>query len=303
MVTKWEKIKAVERMRDHVEAHLTEPITLAALGRAARYSPWHASRMFQEITGMPPFAYVRRRRLSEAAARLRSTDQRVIDVALDFEFDSHEGFTRAFARHFGVPPQRFRAEGRPAEPFLPPRLRDWYTRRQHGEVPMSDRPLPPAVFVQILERPARKVVFLPGRLADHYFAYCEEVGCDVWTALQAVEGALHEPMGLWLPASLRPPGVSPYVQGVEVPLEWSGPVPDGMVVLDLPPCRMMVFQGPPFEDKDFEDAISTLWDVMNAYRPETVGYAWADDDGPRFQLAPLGYRGYIEGRPVRPVGP
>ena len=64
---------------------------------------------------------------------------------------------------------------------------------------------------------------------------------------------------------------------------------------------MMVFQGPPFADADFERAISSLWDVINAYQPQTYGFAWADDDGPRFQLQPEGYRGYIEGRPVRPV--
>jgi len=64
---------------------------------------------------------------------------------------------------------------------------------------------------------------------------------------------------------------------------------------------MMIFQGPPFEDKDFEAAIKTLWDEMNAYKPETYGFEWADDDGPRFQLRPEGYRGYIEGRPVRSV--
>jgi len=38
---------------------------------------------------------------------------------------------------------------------------------------------------------------------------------------------------------------------------------------------------------------------MKSYKPETYGFAWADDDGPRFQLKPDGYRGYIEGRPVR----
>lgn len=64
---------------------------------------------------------------------------------------------------------------------------------------------------------------------------------------------------------------------------------------------MMVFQGPPFEDKDFEAAITSLWDVMKTCKPETYGFTWADDDGPRFQLCPEGFRGYIEGRPVRPV--
>jgi hypothetical protein len=81
--------------------------------------------------------------------------------------------------------------------------------------------------------------------------------------------------------------------------DYHGRIPDGFEIVDLPACKMMVFQGPPFEDRDFEHAISSLWDVMNSYRPQTYGFAWADDDGPRFQLRPEGYRGYIEGRPVR----
>ena len=106
---------------------------------------------------------------------------------------------------------------------------------------------------------------------------------------------------MWLPDRLRPAGTSEYVQGVEVAADFAGEVPEGFEVTELPACKMMVFQGPPFEDKDFEQAISSLWDVMKSYKPETYGFAWADDDGPRFQLKPEGYRGYIEGRPVRAV--
>jgi hypothetical protein len=64
----------------------------------------------------------------------------------------------------------------------------------------------------------------------------------------------------------------------------------------------MIFQGQPFKDDDFMEAISSLWDVMKTYQPELYGYEWADDDAPRFQLEPVGYRGYIEGRPVRRLG-
>ncbi len=301
MLTRWDRIKAVERMQEYIEAHLEEPITLAALAGAARYSPWHAARVFKELTGRTPFEYVRLRRLSAAAERLRNGTGKVVDVAFDFVFDSHEGFTRAFARQFGTPPSRFRRSGSDVEPFLPPRLRDWYSRRQRGEIDMEETKRPDTVFVQVLERPARRMILKRGREATHYFQYCEEVGCDIWDILTTVEQALQEPMGLWLPDGMIAPGTSRYVQGVEVPADYTGPVPEGFEVIDLPPCRMMVFQGPPFDDADFEKAISSLWDVMNAYRPETYGYRWADDDGPRFQLCPLGYRGYIEGRPVRPV--
>ncbi|MBN2527552.1 MAG: hypothetical protein JXR76_14250 [Deltaproteobacteria bacterium] len=80
------------------------------------------------------------------------------------------------------------------------------------------------------------------------------------------------------------------MQGVEVSAAFDGTVPEGFEITDLAPCAMLVFQGPAFE---------ALWDVMSDYDPAIIGYAWAPDDSPRFQLAPMGYRGYIEGKPVR----
>ncbi len=166
---------------------------------------------------------------------------------------------------------------------------------------MSEKPKTQTVFVQVLERPARKLIMKRAKKAEHYFEYCEEVGCEVWPQLEAIKNALHEPMGLWLSDKLRPGACSTYVQGVEVALDYKEPIPPGFETIDLPPCKMLVFQGPPFEDEHFEKAISSLWEAMKEYKPENIGYQWADDEGPRFQLAPLGYRGYIEGRAVRAV--
>lgn len=297
----WELIKAVQRMQDHIEAHLGETITLAQLAKCARYSPFYAARAFKECTGKSPFEYIRLRRLSVAAERLESTSERIIDVALDFVFDSHDGFTRAFTRQFGLTPSRFREAKAKATPFIPVNARDLYYARQQGKVTMTNETPSHTVFVQVVDYPARQLVLKRGRTANHYFEYCEEVGCDVWEVLGSVEGALREPMGLWLPDRLIPPGTSRYVQGVEVPNDHASVLPEGYERIELGPCKMMVFQGPPFEDKDFLDAIHSLWDSINSYKPELYGFAWADDDAPRFQLAPLGYRGYIEGRPVRVV--
>nr|WP_321298966.1 hypothetical protein [uncultured Sphaerochaeta sp.] len=157
------------------------------------------------------------------------------------------------------------------------------------------------VFVQVVERIKRKAVVKFAHKATEYFSYCEEVGCDVWEILSSIEGALNEPIGMWMPEKLRRQGSSEYVQGVEVPMDFAGAVPEGFDVIELEPCKMMVFQGPPFDEEKFEDAITDLWEVMKTYDPMLYGYQWADDDGPRFQLAPLGYRGYIEARPVREV--
>jgi AraC-like DNA-binding protein len=302
-LNQWEQLKAVQRMQDYIEAHLTAPITLSALARAARYSPWYAARLFKQHVGKTPFEYIRLRRLSAAAERLQASNERVLDVALDFLFDSHDGFTRAFTKQFGVVPSRLRGTQANPSSFIPLMMRDYFVARQKGTHPMTATKNQNVVFVQVVDHPARKVVLKRARTANHYFEYCEEVGCDVWETLGHIEGALREPMGMWLPDAMKPEGTSTYVQGVEVPADFSGQVPEGYEVTAFAACKMMVFQGPPFEDKDFSEAISSLWDAINAYRPETYGFTWADDAAPRFQLSPLGYRGYIEGRPVRQIGP
>ena len=299
----WDKLRVAQHMQEVIERHLDRPVTLAMLTRGTGYSMFHASRMFKEVTGETPYAYLRKRRLTAAAERLASGKSKVVEAAFDFVFDSHEGFTRAFSRQFGVTPTGFMKNRPSLSMFFPPRMRDYFTIRHRGEPFMNKEQknaLTP-VFVQILERPKRQMILKRAVRARHYFEYCEEAGCEVWETLTTIPDAIHEPMGLWLPESMRPENTSEYVQGVEVASSWNGALPDGFDIISLPACRMLVFQGPPFEDNTFEQAIEDLWDVMNAYKPETVGYRWADNDAPRFQLIPLGERGYIEGRPVRPI--
>ena len=157
---------------------------------------------------------------------------------------------------------------------------------------------PYAIFVQIVERPARKVILKRGKTASDYFAFCEEVGCNIWGILSSIPGALFEPVGMWMPDNLRPEGTSYYTQGIEVAPGWQGEIPGGFEVLELPPCKMLMFQGPPYDDEKFMQAIDALWEQTRHYNPEIYGYRWADDLAPKIQLAPMGYRGYIEGRPV-----
>jgi AraC family transcriptional regulator len=286
-------------MQDFIERHVTEPITLRMLAKAAGYSPWHAARIFRELTGKTPFEYIRELRLSRAAEKLRDENTRVIDVALDFVFESHEGFTRAFSKQFGISPRKYSKNKPPVKLFMPEQARDYYLRLQKGEKIMVEKSKTNTVFVQVVDRPARKLILKRGTKATHYFEYCEELGCDIWDILCKVKDALYEPIGMWLPESLRQPGTSIYAEGVEMPANYTGPVPDGFEIIDLKPCQMMVFQGPPYDDCNYQEAIGELWEVMKAYNPEIYGFAWADEDGPRFQLEPQGYRGYIEARPVR----
>jgi AraC-like DNA-binding protein len=290
---------AVQRMQAYIDAHINEPITLKQLACAAGYSPWHAAKLFHEITGKPPFDYIRALRLTRAALALRDGKPRIIDVALDFVFDSHEGFTRAFTKEFGLPPKRYSLNTPPIQLFLPEKAFDAYRAlNKRGVTVMSETKTVKTLFVQVIERPARKLMLKRGIAATDYFAYCEEVGCDVWALLSSVKEALYEPVGLWLPKHLIKPGTSEYVQGVELPLSYANAVPEGYDLIELPPASMMVFQGEPYDDEDFMEAIGEVWETIEKYNPETYGFAWAPEAAPRFQLVPLGYRGYIEARPV-----
>lgn len=300
-----EKVEAVKQMQDYIQTHLREPITQLQLSSAAGYSEYYAAKIFRELTGRTPFEYIRLFRLSEASKKLCDADARVIDVAFDYVFDSHEGFTRAFAKEFGITPKKYSKHPKTLNLFAPINIRDFYLYRNKRNEENDMNKTPGAIFVQILDRPERKVILKRGKSADDYYQYCIEMGCEeaekLWETLCGIKEALYEPIGMWLPEKFRPEGTSLYVQGVEVPVDYSGNIPEGCEVIELPACKMLVFQGPPYDDEKYCEAINELWEQTANYNPEIYGYEWADGIAPKFQLAPMGYRGYIEGRPVREI--
>lgn len=154
-----------------------------------------------------------------------------------------------------------------------------------------------SVFIQLVDKPARKVICKRGVRAADYWSYCQEVGCDVWGILTSMRSISGEPVCLWLPQRYRKPGTSEYVQGVEVDAGYDGPVPEGFDVIDLPACHYLMFQGEPFAEEDYCQAIQALQTAMDRYDPSVIGRRW-DDDSPRIQLEPVGSRGYIELRAV-----
>jgi AraC family transcriptional regulator len=84
-------------------------VPLEAMTAATGVSRYQAARAFARLAGESPKAYTLRLRLERAAATLSATDARVLDIALDAGFTSHEVFTRAFTRHFGRTPTAYRA--------------------------------------------------------------------------------------------------------------------------------------------------------------------------------------------------
>lgn len=290
-----EQIQAVQRMQDYIEAHLGEEITLADLAKVSHFSPWYARRLFIKWTNYTPADYIRRLRLSKSALRLRDERCRIIDVALDMGFGSVDGYQRAFAKEFGCNPKQYALNPVPLYLFTPFSVKSRFHERGNESMEKVKN-----VFIQVIEKPQRKVIIKRGVKATEYFAYCEEVGCDVWSLLTSIKSISGEPVCLWLPERYRKPCTSEYVQGVEVSMDYDGIIPEGFDVIELPAAKYLMFQGEPFEEEDYEQAIGEIWDAEKKYDPSVIGYMW-DNDNPRIQLEPIGTRGYIELVAVKPM--
>lgn len=291
------KEELLEEIRNYIGKHLCEEITLAKIGDAICYSAEHTSRFFKEQTGENLFDYIRDRRLLHAAGRIRRGEGKIIDVALDCGFNSHEVFTRSFSAYYGISPKRFRTLKPEIKHFMPRGFKVFPL--EHREKEMENF----VIFTQILQKEERQLLLIRGKKATEYFGFCEEAGCDVWGKLLEVKDSLYEPVGLWMPEKFRPAGTSEYVQGVEVPLGYNGKIPEGCESITLPAGLYLLFQSQPYEESDerMMEVIQAVQKAIQDFKPEHFGFQWAPDEAPRYQLAPLGERGYIEALPVKKI--
>lgn len=289
-----EKVEAVQRMQNHIENHLNEEISLAELAEVAHYSPWYSARIFKDLTKLSPADYIRRLKLSKSALKLRDENIKIIDVAFDFGFASVDGYQRAFHREFGCNPKEYSKNPIPLSLFTPYGVKFIKTWKKESITMENVK----NVFVQLIEKPLRKVVIKRGKEADNYWDYCKEVGCDVWGILTSMKSLCGEPVCLWLTPKYRKQNTSIYVQGVEVDINFCGQIPEGFDVIELPAAKYLMFQGEPFAEEDYCEAIEAVQKSMDRYNPSIISYQW-DNENPRIQLEPIGTRGYIELKAIK----
>lgn len=138
-------ISALNRLVDLVEEHLGEELDLDGLARELGTTGYHLRRMFSSLAGMPLSDYLRRRRMTVAAADLVRGEHDLLDIAVRHGYGSTEAFGRAFRAVHGAGPGDVRRDGGPlrAQPQLRFRL------TVEGTTPMDTR---------ILDRPAFRLL-------------------------------------------------------------------------------------------------------------------------------------------------
>ena len=120
-------LKRLNDVMAHLERHLDQPVDVAELARIAATSEYHLRRLFSALAGIGLSEYVRRRRLTVAAAEVLAGEQSLLDIAVRHGYGSAEAFGRAFQAVHGVSPGEARRRGggpaRPASDLLPPHHR------------------------------------------------------------------------------------------------------------------------------------------------------------------------------------
>lgn len=99
--------KMLRNILAYIDEHIYEKISLNVLAELVGYSPFYFSKLFSDAMGMPVTGYIRIRKLQYAIVSLLE-GYKVLDVAILYAFDSHEGFTRAFTQLFGSTPSTVR---------------------------------------------------------------------------------------------------------------------------------------------------------------------------------------------------
>ena len=297
----WDKIDAVDRMQEYIKSHIDEEITMHKLSEAAGYSLWHSLRIFKELLHKTPFEYIRAVKLTRAAEALRDSGKKVIDIALDNGFDSHDGFTRAFNRQFNITPQKYKNTTPPIAYFASTPVRHSYPYifKNRSDLEMEKEKVSKIVTTTIVDRPAHKLILLRSKKATCYFSFCEEMGCDWHGFLNSIPEKFDTSALITLPQCLVKEGTSNTAGGVEVPYDYAKSLPEGYEIIDLPACKMMYFQGMPFENEDdFGIAIGIIFDAIAGYKPELYGYRYDYDAAAHFNFGAFAEKGAKMAVPV-----
>lgn len=109
-------ISGFQQSINYIEDNLSEELSAAEIARQMNVSAFYYQKIFAIVCGFSVGEYIRGRRLSKAGSELVSTDEKIIDIALKYGYDTPEGFTRAFSKFHGSPPSAVR-KGAPIRSF------------------------------------------------------------------------------------------------------------------------------------------------------------------------------------------
>lgn len=116
-------IESIGEAIGFIEDNITEDLTIEDIAKRAYLSPFYFQKGFAMLCGFTVGEYIRQRRLSLAGSALLASDEKIIDLAQKYGYDSPDSFTKAFIRFHGVTPTAARKEGAMLRSFAPLKIK------------------------------------------------------------------------------------------------------------------------------------------------------------------------------------
>lgn len=218
----WESVQIT---LNYIESHICEEIQVEELAKIAALSLFYYQRLFTRLVKIPVREYIKMRRLARACTNLLDKQKRIIDIAVEYGFGSHESFTRAFKETYGITPARYRGTALTLRHFDKPDLQLNYIMADEG-VPLISDGLVLEMNRKMLELPvdflgvSGYMAFKPGKMLG------ERPGVDtsahLWQAFFSKKGDIPcVPGGLLMGVCYHggaPEGYTSYFAGGEVAL-------------------------------------------------------------------------------------
>lgn len=259
----------LEDTLEYIDSHITEELSAGMLASRAGFSTYHFCRVFQVLVGYPVMGYVRLRRLSFAANAL-SSGRRIIDIAMDYGFETHSGFSKAFRRQFGCSPEKYRLHAHYAMPSAPSlaSIDKYHT----GGIVMEPK------FVALESKKIAGYILRtrPANgenlkaIPEFWTRYLEEGWIKKLHGERFVKN--HDEYGACFPES-EEDGSFEYMIGVE--FNDGADIPEGYEVREIPAATYAVFDTPPADRPSFSNSIQGVWQyILGEWMPGS-GYEYA----------------------------
>ncbi|AOT71934.1 AraC family transcriptional regulator [Geosporobacter ferrireducens] len=248
----WEQIQITV---DYIEEHISEEIKIENLAKLASLSQFYYQRLFSRLVKKPVNEYVKLRRLAKASDALLDTSKRILDIALDLGFSSHETLTRTFKDAFGITPEEYRANPVRLNNFVKPQLLLNYTLVDENVPLIADD-----IVLEITRQQVSSPQFFIGLTAEELINQMSrgyKTGVDtlgkLWDAFHESKSAISElkadgaELGVAYPGTKE--GYYRYFAGAEAV---ANKPPEGYSSWELPEGEYIVCS---FEAEDFEHLV------------------------------------------------
>lgn len=281
---------AVRQMADWIERHITEEASLTDMARAVGYSPTYCSMQFHRHTGLTLREYAMQRRLYHAAIAIRDTDVRLIDIALQVGYSSHEAMTAAFRRTYGMTPGEYRrSRGLILLPLPLPSASP-----QGGENSMLTEP-----NIRVEYIPAHRYlgVFRPSVAGDEPIWPGHD--CDLVThTVESMSAQSDVVVGAHTAGWYISGDQRSYFYGLGVSTDYDGVVPQGFELRDVPGGYYQVVSHPPFKYPEDNTEVMNRVEKLAFDTPCAVhGFRWKQEGICYQRHYPEGH-GYMVLRPI-----